>query len=71
MRQAQAGMLKAERVGKLWLVTDEEMRRYMREHARRPGRKPKDTPRSRSIIPRGGRYKTEWAANGRLGGRSP
>jgi predicted nucleotide-binding protein len=27
------------------------------------------TPVARSIIPRGGRYKTEWAANGRLGGR--
>lgn len=39
------GRLKAEKVGKTYLVTDEEMERYRREHLGRQGRPRKDGPR--------------------------
>lgn len=41
--QIHRGMLKAELIGKTYVVSEEEVARYMREHAGRPGRKPKRT----------------------------
>ncbi len=40
-RQIRRGALKAEKSGKTWLITAEEMERYRREHKGKPGRKPK------------------------------
>ncbi len=39
--QIRFGALTAEKIGKTWVVTDEEYERYLREHAGKPGRKPK------------------------------
>jgi excisionase family DNA binding protein len=38
-RQAQKGVLKAELVGKTWLVTTQAMDDYMRDHAAAEGRR--------------------------------
>ncbi len=39
--QARKGVLRAQKMGKTYLVTEEELARYMREHAGKPGRKPR------------------------------
>jgi hypothetical protein len=42
--QIQRGSLRAERVGKrTFVVSDEEAERYARDHAGKPGRKPRQT----------------------------
>jgi len=40
-RQIRRGALKAEKSGKTWLITAEEVEHYRREHMGKPGRKPK------------------------------
>jgi excisionase family DNA binding protein len=40
-RQARNGVLHAERVGAVWIVTEREVERYRREHLGRVGPKPK------------------------------
>ncbi len=45
--QIRYGVLRAEKIGKTWVVTEEEYARYRDEHAGRPGPKPKlDGPMS-------------------------
>lgn len=39
--QARKGVLRAQKIGKTYLVTVEDLDRYMAEHAGKPGRKPK------------------------------
>jgi excisionase family DNA binding protein len=39
-RQAQNGVLHAERVGAVWIVTEREVERYRREHLGKVGPKP-------------------------------
>jgi hypothetical protein len=40
--QIRFGALHAEKIGKTWIVSEEEYERYVHEHAGKPGRKPKD-----------------------------
>lgn len=40
--QIRHGALVAEKIGKTWIVSDEEYRRYVEEHARKFGPKPKE-----------------------------
>jgi hypothetical protein len=42
--QIRHGALMAEKIGKTWIVSDEEYERYVREHAGKPGPKPKERP---------------------------
>ncbi len=39
--QIRHGVLRAEKIGKTWVVTEEEYTRYREEHAGKPGPKPK------------------------------
>jgi len=41
-RLCEAGTLRAEKVGKTWLVTDAEVARYQREHSGKRGRPRKE-----------------------------
>jgi hypothetical protein len=40
--QIRFGALHAEKVGRDWVVSEAEYERYVREHAGKPGRKPKE-----------------------------
>ncbi len=47
--QIRYGALKAEKIGKTWVVSEEEYARYREEHAGKPGPKPhRDTVSPRS-----------------------
>ena len=37
--QAARGVLRAEKVGPMWVVAEEEVERYRREHLGKPGRR--------------------------------
>lgn len=39
--QIRFGALHAEKIGRDWVVSEQECARYVLEHAHRPGRKPK------------------------------
>jgi excisionase family DNA binding protein len=45
-RSAEAGTLHADKKGKTWLVTADELDRYARENKGKPGRKPKGIRRA-------------------------
>lgn len=40
--QARKGVLRAQKIGKTYLVTVEDLDQYMRDHAGKPGRKPRE-----------------------------
>lgn len=43
-QQAQAGRLRAEKLGSIWTVTEEEVERYRRDHKGQVGPKPRPSP---------------------------
>jgi hypothetical protein len=45
-RQAQLGVLRAERIGAAWVLTEREARRYLAEHKGKVGPKPKRPPKA-------------------------